>query len=137
MTLRGDIVLIFSGQYVHIFKIVATFSSSDNGKCGHLCYMFDIIPLTCSFFTPRKNPFVKLRSAYQPARALGGQTGSTNPPSAWHKLCRTQPYTHTSTHRVITKRHRHPGILSKNANVVYLTCLLSLHFKSIQTSPEY
>ncbi len=63
-----------------ICKILAKFCRKDKGKCGHLNYKMDIIPLTCSFFTPRKNPCVKLRSAYQPARALGGQTGSTNPP---------------------------------------------------------
>lgn len=77
------------------------------GKCGHLCKKFDIFPLTRSFFTSPVNPFVKPRSACQPAGALSGQTGSTNPLSGWHKLYRTQ------TQRRIRKHHCHPGTLSK------------------------
>lgn len=67
----------------------------------HFRYKVDIIPLTCFSFIHQKNPFVKLRSAYQSARALGGQTGSTNTPpapSAWHKLYGTQLYKHSHTH---------------------------------------
>ena len=75
-----------------------------------------VISFTCPSFTSGKTPSLRLTSAYQPARALGGQIGSTTPPtlptSAWHKLYRIQPHSHTGG---ITKHHFHPEMLSKMA----------------------
>lgn len=91
-----------------IFKTIAKFGSSDNCKCAHFRYKVDIIPLACFFFIHQRNPFVKLRSAYQSARALGGQTGSTNtpPPSPQclaqavrNTTIQTQSHTYIHTHK--------------------------------------
>lgn len=59
---------------------------------------------------------------------LGGHTGSTPTPQVPGTSCTERTHTDTNTHKGIRKHHCHPGILSKNANVAYLTCLLSLHF---------
>lgn len=59
---------------------------------------------------------------------LGGHTGSTPTPQMPGTSCTERTHTDTNTHKGIRKHHCHPGILSKNANVAYLTCLLSLHF---------